>query len=88
MNNLDLHPSRRANKIAVIIRSAIYWVFLAISTIIWAWPILLSVIFPLKVRFKVMRVWPRFNLWTLRLICGVKYRIEGLDRIAEHDGGL
>lgn len=75
------HRSREANKTLVWVRSAIYWVVLALTTMIWAWPILLSVVFPLETRFKVMRVWPRFNLWALKVICGVRYRVEGQENL-------
>ncbi len=81
MMNMSEHPSRQANKTWVAIRSAFFWILFASSTVIWAFPILLSVVFPLRVRFKVMRVWPHFNLWALKVICGVNYRIEGKENI-------
>jgi 1-acyl-sn-glycerol-3-phosphate acyltransferase len=28
-----------------------------------------------------MRVWPRFNLWALKLICGVSYKVEGAENL-------
>ncbi|MCB1754729.1 MAG: 1-acyl-sn-glycerol-3-phosphate acyltransferase [Gammaproteobacteria bacterium] len=76
-----LRQTRQANKTLVAIRSFLYWILLTVSTVIWAWPILLSAVFPLQVRFKIMRVWPRFNMWALKTICGIRYRVEGLENL-------
>jgi len=81
MMDLNQHPSRQANKAFVTIRSAIFWVFFALSTIFVAVPVVLSVVFPLRVRFKIMHAWPHFNLWALKWICGVSYRVEGRENL-------
>ncbi len=84
MNQGEVVISRRhVNRNLVALRSAIYWCVLLISTLIWAWPVLFSVIFPLRVRHAIMRVWPRFNLWALKLICGIRYKIEGMENLPD-----
>lgn len=74
---------RQANIVSVFIRSSIYWLFLAVTTILWAWPVLFSVVFPVTTRFKVMRVWPKMNLYALRIICGISYRVEGEENLPD-----
>jgi 1-acyl-sn-glycerol-3-phosphate acyltransferase len=78
-----LKRARQSNRVLVALRSSVFFVFMVVSTIVWAIPVLLSIVFPLRVRFRIMRVWPRMNLWMLRVICGVRYRIEGLENLPD-----
>lgn len=83
MSQQVVAKARQANKALVTIRSLVFFALMVVSTLVWSVPVLTSVIFPLKVRFAIMRVWPRFNLWALEIICGVKYRVEGLENLPD-----
>ena len=47
---------------------------------------LLSLMFfmPLKIRILVIRVWMAYSLAILRIFCGLKYTVEGLENIPEN----
>jgi len=47
---------------------------------------LLSLMFfmPLKIRILVIRVWMSYSLAILRIFCGLKYTVEGLENIPEN----
>lgn len=36
---------------------------------------------PLSARYSFITRWAHFNLWTLRLLCGLHYRVEGAEHI-------
>ena len=39
-------------------------------------------------RFRVLSTWARFNLWWLRLTCGVRWRVEGRDNLPQEGGAV
>ena len=65
------------------IRSVIWWVVFASSTIIYAILILPTVLIPFKKRYPIIGKWAIFNIWTLKWICGVNYVIEGSENIPD-----
>jgi 1-acyl-sn-glycerol-3-phosphate acyltransferase len=67
------------------LRSVLFYVGYFVATMLTA--ILCMIIFwfiPLKKRFVVYSLWCRFVLFWLRIVCGVRYRIEGLENIPQH----
>jgi 1-acyl-sn-glycerol-3-phosphate acyltransferase len=66
------------------IRSTLFWLFFLPVTLLTGF--LLSIIFyaPLKLRVGLVKLWINFSLGLLHYICGLKYRIEGLENIPEH----
>lgn len=65
------------------IRSLLFNLGLWLSTIFFALlvPLLLPV--PYAVRFRIIRLYALFNVASLRVICGVNYRVEGLEHLPE-----
>ncbi len=57
--------------------SAIYWLGLAVSTLLFAAACLLTWVLPFEARYRFITQWTRFNLWSLRCLCGISYRVEG-----------
>ncbi len=62
-------------------RSLLFYFLLALATVVFL--IIGLAILPLNfsLRFCIMSRWAVFNFWTLRHICGLDYRIEGLENI-------
>lgn len=73
-------------KAILFIRSVLFWVVFLVSTIIFA-PISMFT-FPLNVlnRYRFIRLWACFNIWWLKISCGVKYEVEGKENLP--DGGM
>ena len=66
------------------IRSLFFYIGQIISTLLFA-P--LGVIaFPLNfnTRYYLMSRWTAFNLWWLKICCGVHYKVEGLDNVPDN----
>ncbi|MDH5516193.1 MAG: 1-acyl-sn-glycerol-3-phosphate acyltransferase [Gammaproteobacteria bacterium] len=62
-------------------RSCLFWVVFLFSTIIFA-PLSMFT-FPLSVlnRYRFIRLWARFNIWWLKITCGVKYQVIGKENL-------
>lgn len=63
------------------VRSLLFWIGLALSTVIITPLIPLLYPLPFALRYRYAHQWTRFNLWWLQLTCRLKYRVEGLDNI-------
>ena len=53
--------------------SAIIFSLLAVIV----WPL------PFKWRYKLVSQWAISNLWLLKIICGIRYEVQGLDNISD-----
>lgn len=66
----------------ILIRSAIYFVLLILSTIGFGLAMsTVGLLMPLSVRDWLSQSWGRTNLWLMRVICGLKYRIRGAENL-------
>jgi 1-acyl-sn-glycerol-3-phosphate acyltransferase len=65
------------------LRSICFYLLLAVLTIIFT--LLGIIILPLdfKLRFKVMSRWSALNFWSLKHICKLDYRVEGIENIPQ-----
>jgi len=65
------------------VRSLIFYILLALATIVFV--VIGFVILPLdfKLRFRIMSRWSAFNLWTLKHICSLDHVVEGIENIPE-----
>ncbi len=52
-----------------------------LSILVFAPLAVLTFPLPLSARYRFITQWAFFNLWTLRLFCGVHYRVEGAEHI-------
>ncbi|WGZ94035.1 MAG: lysophospholipid acyltransferase family protein [Candidatus Thiothrix putei] len=62
-------------------RAAIFWVGFAISTLLAGLLTPVAWLFPLKYHYPAATLWNCFNLWWLKVTCGVKYHIIGRENI-------
>lgn len=63
------------------LRSILFWLFFPLLTAVFAVLILLSWPLPLPAREAVARTWCRGVLLLLRIVCGVRYRVEGREHL-------
>lgn len=63
------------------LRSLVFYTGMVLSTIVFA--VISLVILPLRfpLRFRIMSGWSSFNLFLLRLVCGLKHEVEGKENI-------
>lgn len=62
-------------------RATVFWVGFALSTLLAGLLTPLAWLFPLKYRYPATTLWNRFNLWWLKVTCGVNYQVWGRENI-------
>jgi len=65
------------------LRGIIYLIGQIVSAVIISMLALPSIFIPLVLRTKIISIWARFNIWTLKWICGVTYRVHGQEHIPD-----
>ncbi len=79
-------PGRRPPVAVTALRSLLFAAGLWGSTVVFFFLLLPTALVPLPRRFRVGRWWNRFNVWWLRVTCGVRHRVEGLEHLPERPG--
>lgn len=72
--------------LSVVLRSALFFAGQILSTFLVAPMILLAKRRPFEQRYRVGLLWVRFNLWTLRTLCGLSYEVQGQEHIPQGNG--
>jgi 1-acyl-sn-glycerol-3-phosphate acyltransferase len=67
----------------LLIRSLLFNAGLVVSTIITVPVCLLVYPLPFKLRYFIVTRWTLFNLWWLKITCGLKHTVSGLENIPE-----
>jgi 1-acyl-sn-glycerol-3-phosphate acyltransferase len=65
----------------IYLRSAIFFLFMFVSVIVWAIPSMLLFPFPFELRYKFISQWARMNVFALKVICGLTYEVQGRENI-------
>lgn len=71
------------------IRSLIFTIITFATIILYSfvcvvcWPF-----FPLDIRYKIITTFTRFIIWLLKVLCHVKYKVEGLENIPKDRNGV
>jgi 1-acyl-sn-glycerol-3-phosphate acyltransferase len=76
-------PALPAPRPVLYLRSALFWLGFATSTMLFATGLVCLWVAPLDWRYKLVRGWPAFNLWWLRVTCGLSYHIEGWENLPD-----
>jgi 1-acyl-sn-glycerol-3-phosphate acyltransferase len=63
------------------LRALVFWAGFALSVLLWSVPLLLMFPLPYLWRHRWVRSWCRFNVWWLRIACGLGHRVDGLANI-------
>jgi len=71
------------NKIFLYFRSLIFWSVFLVSTLIFAPVTLLTFPFSVLNRYRFISQWARFNIWWLKITCGVRFNIIGQENLPE-----
>ena len=64
-----------------ILRSLLFYLGMACTTVIFTLLGLILFPLPFKFRYAVITQWTRFNLWWLKLTCGLSYEVIGKENI-------
>lgn len=65
----------------MLLRSTLFALFLTLITPVFAVIALLTFPLPALTRYRIITVWTSWILWSLRVICGIRYRVIGRENI-------
>lgn len=69
------------NKVLLVLRSLVFWVIFAITTMVYGGLSWLLHLFPKQYRHPMIISWARLNVYALKWICGVDFKLEGYENI-------
>ncbi len=67
------------NRPFLFFRSMLFWGGFATSTVVFSLFAIILRLFPEHRRYPLLVNWNRLNIWSLKVICGLGYRVEGLE---------
>jgi 1-acyl-sn-glycerol-3-phosphate acyltransferase len=66
-----------------LLRSVLFYIGLGAATLVFV-PVCLAIrVIPLPARFRIVSRWSAFNLWWLRVTCGLSHVVEGRENIPD-----
>lgn len=77
-------PAARPSALAwmrQLLGSALFYIGMWISVLVYAPPMLLTVLLPFPKRFYLISRWSLFQLWMLKVFCGIRYEVHGRENI-------
>ena len=72
---------RKDNRPLLILRALLFWGVFATSTIVFSLFAIGLRLLPEQRRYPLLVNWNRLNIWSLNVICGLDYRVEGLENL-------
>ena len=69
--------------VSLFLRSLLFSAGMLISVGIVGLAIVLSFFLPFLYRYRISQLWARFNIWWLRVTCGIAYRLSGTEHIPD-----
>lgn len=64
-------------------RSAVFAVLHVVTAVVFSFLAILVWPLPFVMRYRVVSQWAKLNLWLLKVICGVRFRVKGVDKIPD-----
>lgn len=79
---------KQYSTINLFLRSLIFSIYMVVSICFYSVIVIFSFLFPLRYRHILIRAYLRNNLWMLKKICLIHYKVEGLENIPKHRNGI
>ena len=72
-----------AGGVVATLRAVLFWVWQILVTLVLGGPVLVAGLFSYPLSFRLALLWIRANVHGLRVICGVRWRVDGRENIPE-----
>lgn len=66
-----------------VIRATLYYLFLTVTVIPYAFLCIACAPLPLHWRYQITMGWPRLAIWGARWFCGLRWRVEGAENLPD-----
>ncbi len=70
-----------SSKPVLFLRSLLFWIGFVINVVIFGLLIVILFFTPSSFRLKIAKLWSRTNNLLLRIFCGIKYKVAGLENL-------
>ena len=89
-SRISMKPSSTSsiNKAIIGLRSLVFLLGQVISTLMMGPIMCLLWLLPFRLRYGVANYWVRFNLWSLKASCGLRFSVKGRENIPAEKSGL
>ncbi len=74
------------NNLRVYIGSSIYFIYIVISVIIYSPIVILCLICPFSLRYKVANLWAGSIIYMAKICCNLDYQVEGQENLPKNQG--
>ena len=75
--------ARPVSRNLTLARSVLYLVYLTLTTFVYCWVMLLTLVLPLARRYWIVQGYAWLQIQGLRFICGLHYSMEGLENLPD-----
>jgi 1-acyl-sn-glycerol-3-phosphate acyltransferase len=65
----------------MLLRNLLFFIIFLVSIVIWGVLVVLAIPLPYRWRWAIVNVWVRLVLISLRLTCGIRHEVRGLERL-------
>lgn len=80
---MTFNSAHAMSKAILFLRSLLFMLLMVIATMIWAPMCFLFAPLPYPQRYKLTAVWNHVVIWGARVICGIRYRIKGMENLPD-----
>lgn len=71
------------NRLWLMLRSAVFWVWQIVVTLVLGGPVILLGLVSFRWGYAAAVLWNKSNVWGLRVICGVTWKIDGAENVPD-----
>jgi 1-acyl-sn-glycerol-3-phosphate acyltransferase len=66
-----------------LLRTVLFYVFNILTVTPWSFIVVASRLFPVHTRYRLCTLWTRSSIWSARVICGIKWKVEGWENLPD-----
>jgi len=67
----------------LIVRSAVFWLLQIVNTLVMGLPVIVGGLISFRFGYASAILWNKINVWSLRVICGVSWQVDGKENIPD-----
>jgi 1-acyl-sn-glycerol-3-phosphate acyltransferase len=67
----------------IIVRSILFNVLFYLNLVVLLFAALVTLVMPRRAVLKMAELWGQISVWLLRVVCGTRFEVRGLDRLSE-----
>jgi len=66
-----------------LLRTVLFYLFNIATVTPWSFIVVASRLFPVHTRYRLCTLWTRSSIWSARVICGIRWKVEGWENLPD-----